>query len=200
MAIELKQKKYTESSKWINILLCVSIGMIALGLAGYFVLGSLTNQAKKDISDLNTNIQDNSGLETEIRNYQQKINDFSKILSGRRNMLMFFSFFESLCHPSVWVQNLESNNLDNQISFSGKTESFISLGQQYLILKSSPAIDLVNLSKIEINEENGGVDFSFDLIFNDKVFELIDESSEDVSTTTEEISEGNSTTTEEINE
>jgi Tfp pilus assembly protein PilN len=190
MAIELKQKRYSESSGWMNILLYVSVIVLILIIGLYFLFGFLNNQAKVELNSFSTELQDNSGSEKEIKEYQQKINDFSKILSKRKNMLIFLTFFEKLTHPLVWVQDLQATNLNGGLSFSGKTENFVSLGQQFLILKSSPFVESAELSEIGIDDEKGGVIFSFDLKFNDKIFEIIEE----VATTTEEVS----TSTEEI--
>ena len=190
MAIELKNKRYIEAAGWMNILLYIFIVFLILIVVGYFLLGFLNWKAQEELNSFSTELQENSGLEKEIKDYQQKINDFSNIISERKNMIMFLNFFENLCHPLVWVQELKTTNLNNGISFSGKTESFINLGQQFLILKSHPSVESVSLKEIGIDDEEGGVKFSFDLRFNDKIFDEL----EKVSTTTKEVA----TTTENV--
>ena len=74
--------KDQEKSSLANILLYLSLILLAALATSYFVLNNIQKTTEKDVASLDAQLavagsSDQASMEREVLNYQQKINDFS---------------------------------------------------------------------------------------------------------------------------
>ncbi|MCJ7829541.1 hypothetical protein MUP50_00425 [Patescibacteria group bacterium] len=142
-------------------------------LASYFYFEIKIKKISQEIQekDLIATPLENSikEKEKELLPLEQKIADFAKLLSEHKKPLSIFEFFERICLPTVWFSSFDFTPGERKVIVSGKTDSFTTLEQQYLVLKQEPILKNINLSGISIDEE-GGVNFSFLLTFDPQLF------------------------------
>jgi len=157
-----------------NILLYLSLVLLLIVSASYFILNNFQQKTEKDIQLLDENLaaadaSPEAALAKEVLNYQQKINDFSSLLASHKYNSQVFPLIESLTHPKVAFSSFSLDTEKQTIALSGVTDSFQTLDQQLTIFKNEKLIKKVELSNISFGE-GGKVSFDFKLILDPQVF------------------------------
>jgi hypothetical protein len=176
MVIQLIPKQQERVSFFKDILLYFSLILLVAAAASCFVLNNFQQKLENDISILDKELaaaeaSPEAALEKVVLNYEKKISDFSGLLNGYHYSSQVFLFIEKLTHPKVVFSDFEAQNYENSIQLSGKTDGFLSLGQQLIIFKNEKLIKEVKLSNISL-EKGGKVSFSFNLLLDPGIFIL----------------------------
>jgi len=162
--LEIIPKKTSPLPAWLNILFYASMAILVFCISAFFITGNSIKNNQKALLDLEKALsegrtEERISLEKEILKYQQKIEDFSKIIGGHLTNSDVFDFIQKNCHPKVWFTQFNWESEKREISLAGITQSFESLGQQILILKGNDSVKDLSLGKILINKE-GKIEFS----------------------------------------
>jgi hypothetical protein len=172
MAIEIIPKAQVKKPLAINYLYYFALALLISSFFIWFILNQMIKSSNVALEKIEKSLADEKAtkkaLEDEVLNYKDKINDFSFIFSSHKMNTKFFNFLESITHPKVFFSDFTFNPAKGKVSFSGKTDSFESLGQQILILKEQKNIKELVLSKVGLGKE-GGIEFSIDFSFDPEV-------------------------------
>jgi len=109
-------------------------------------------------------------LEEKIASLSKKMSDFPELLENHKITSNLFNFLKAICHPKVQFTFLRFDTKECQISLSGKTESFHTLGEQILILQGEKDIKGLQISNISLGEE-GKVNFGLTFTFSKELIE-----------------------------
>jgi hypothetical protein len=174
MPIEIIPKPAKRVPLWQNVLFYFSIILLLASITYYFILDSSLQASEAENQRLEEELAkgktpEEIALEEEVFGYEKKIQDFSVLVEGHTYPSKFFTFFEGLCHPSVWFSQSELVlGEDYELSLSGEADNFITLGQQLFIFQQEELIQEVELAKLSLNV-GGRVDFSFYLILDHSI-------------------------------
>lgn len=167
--VEIIPKPIKKPPLWLNILLYFSILSIIGVIGAYLLLGyfiednqQILKEKKGTLNQLRTD--ERRELEKEVFKYQRKIEDFTFLMNQRKNNSNFFSFFEEIIHPQVWISEMDLDVLSAQVRISGETEK-TALGQQLLIFRENKQILDIKLSNLRAKEEETvsfNISFSLD--------------------------------------
>ncbi len=102
-------------------------------------------------------------LEEEILSFGEKIKIFKEIFANHKISSNFLSLLESSCHQKVQLTSLNLATENGRVNLQGKTESFQTLGEQFLIFSENEKLENLILSNISLDRE-GKINFS--LIFS----------------------------------
>lgn len=165
--VEIIPKEIPPIPKWLNILFYFALALLIFSIVSYFILGSSLRNAQKNLVDLKNTLAgeetpEKIALEKEVLNYDKKVKDFSQIIVQRSASSKIFAFIEKTCHPKVWFPRFSLDPRSGQATFSGKAQSFESLGQQLLILKDESLVKSLGLEKVSISKE-GEINFELSL-------------------------------------
>jgi len=158
---------------WANYLFVFSLLVLLASVSVFFVLKQKTNSLFQKSEELEETIPQLMGkpeknLEKQVFVVKKKIETFFNLLKDRPLPSKFFPFFESKIHHQVQVTGLNVDLATFQVSFSGRTPNFTSLGEQILILKQSEGISNVILTNVSFERE-GDVGFSISFSFSPNV-------------------------------
>ncbi len=146
----------------VTIILFVVMGIL------YFTLIYLSAKAEETKTSLEESIKEqekNIPRETEenARKYNNLIDDFKTIINDHHSVMSFFPSFENMMHPRIMIKDLSVNLQGKNATFSGSGDGFISVGQQFHVLKTRPFISEADLTNFSRKED--GVNFTFSIKF-----------------------------------
>jgi len=167
--VEIIPRPVEKTPMWHNLLLFLSVVILIITIGIYFFLSRSQTKAKQDLDGLNKNIaeletSERKNLENETLQYKKKIEDFNLVFANHRASSKLFEFLEDLIHPKVQLSRFELNTDQATVKFDGKTDSFVTLGQQLIIFRQNENITQTNLPEISISEKELGINFTFDLV------------------------------------
>ncbi len=168
--VEIITKETPLIPKWLNILFYFALALLIFSIVSYFILDSSLRNAQKNLVDLKETLASEEtpekiALEKEVLNYEKKVKDFSRLIVQRSVSSKTFAFIEKICHPKVWFPHFSLESRSGQATFSGKAQSFESLGQQLLILKDESLVKSLGLKKVSIGKE-GEINFELSLFLD----------------------------------
>ena len=171
--VEIIPKPIKEASKWQKTLFYFSILIFLGAIFSYPVLVSLQKKSKITLQDLEdslskTKTSQTTLLERELLIYQRKIKDFSLILNEHIFTSKFFEFLEKKSLPKVFFSKIDLDSRGSNVSLSGETDSFLTLGQQLSVFENEPLIKGEALSQFSIGKE-GEIVFSLNFSFDPKI-------------------------------
>ncbi|MCX6790575.1 MAG: hypothetical protein NTV62_00060 [Candidatus Gribaldobacteria bacterium] len=113
--------------------------------------------------------QSNFDLKNSITATAEKISDFSALWTKHKSSSQIFDFLKTICHKRVKFEsvNLGTENNITTLFLSATTDSFKTLGEQLLSLRSNPLILSLNVSEIALSEK--GVSFGITMGLADTV-------------------------------
>ena len=164
-----------KSFKSLNILFYFNLIFFFLLILIFIIADSFTEKYEKEYLYLVQAIEERAPpkeiklKESEILIYQEKLKTFNFLFDKRMPASKFFIAIEEVTHPDIWFSRVDLDFERKNAIFSGHTKSIRSLGQQFYILKKQNWIKDINIETISINKL-AGFDFSFNLVFNIKLF------------------------------
>ena len=158
----------------VNFLFYFAVLLVIISIGSFFFLKSEISSLGERKGELERQIIELEGeeekeLEEEILGWQEKIKVFKKIFEEHKISSNFFSLLESSCQTKVQLTGLNLVTEDSRVSLEGKTESFQSLGEQFLIFGENEKIEDLVLSNISLDRE-GKVNFSLTFFLLSEVF------------------------------
>jgi hypothetical protein len=171
MAIEVTPSSNLKMPLWAVIIFVVDIILIAIFLSLYFYF----SWQEKNLEQALIKTPQEESLEQEVVKkqdelvvYTNRIEAFAKIIADHKKVSNVFGLIEKICLPSVWFSNFNFTLGKNEVSLSGKTDNFVSLGNQITILKNELSFLSINLSNLML-EGKGGVSFSLQAVIDPKI-------------------------------
>ncbi len=178
MAIQITPQKIETANKslWITILFYFSLVLFFASVASYFVFDYfIADYSKKAIILKNDIVQAENKEQRlrkqEVTEIQAQIKDFSKLLNDHKFISTFFAEFEEWCHPRVWFSSISLNIDNSSVDLNGETDSFQILGQQMLVLKNHNLIKEIDLSNIQMGQ-NERINFNLGIVFYPQTFDF----------------------------
>ncbi len=176
MAIQITPQKIKTTNKalWITILFYFSLVLFLASVASYFVFDHFLVDYSKKVISLQMDIEQAENKEQKLKKQevveiQDQIKDFSKLLDDHKFISTFFAEFEKWCHPRVWFSSISLSITDSSVNLNGETDSFETLGQQMLVLKNHSLIKEIDLSNIQMGQ-NERINFNLGLTFYPQTF------------------------------
>jgi len=148
----------------VNFLFYFAILLVIISIGSFFFLESQISSLKERKEELGRQIiglegEEEKKLEEEILFFEEKIKVFKEIFENHKISSNFLPLLESSCHPKVQLTKLNLATENGQVSLEGKTESFQSLGEQFLIFRENEKLGNLILSNISLDRE-GKINFS----------------------------------------
>lgn len=172
--VEIIPKEAPKISQWKNILFYFSLALLIFSVVSYFILDNSLREHQEKMVELKLALveqvtPEKNILEKEILDYQKKIEDFSQLIRQNLKTSEIFTIIQKNSHPKTWFQQFNLDAKQAQVTLSGQTQSFESLGQQLLIFREEDVVKSANLGGISISQE-GRIGFDFSLSLDPKIF------------------------------
>lgn len=172
--VEIIPKPPIKLPAWLNGLFYFSLFLFLATVVSFFIFSNSSKNYRVELENLEKSITEQRTpeiltLEQEISGYQEKIANFSILLQNHLFPSNLLKFWEKMSHPKVWFSQFSLNSSEGQLTLTGSADSFLSVGQQLLILKEEPLIKSFNLSDISISKK-GEVEFTLNVFLNPKIF------------------------------
>ncbi len=160
--------------EWYKFAFYIALTLLIGVILSYAALFYFESRASTTLMDLEDQISQVGGeeekvLEREVITIKEQINTFSKIFPVHKKPSSFFTLLEENCHSKVWFTELELRPDEAEVSISGKTLNFQTLGQQFLIFQGENLIEEIALTSLAIGKE-GDAEFVFRLSLNPEIF------------------------------
>ena len=174
MVIEITPRSKIRVSPLIvlGVVGCVILALI-LG-AAYFYLDfrnkKLAEQIQQKEEELRPMEKSIAGLEQIVIPIKEKIDNFEALILNHQTPIAIYTFFEQNSLPNIWFSDFKFVSETKEVSLTGRTNTFLSLGQQATIFRESPSLKSLALTSTDIAEEGGGIDFGMKLIFKGDLF------------------------------
>lgn len=181
MAIEIIPKPDYKTKEKTSIFFIISLIVLIASISVYFYLFLTVDKKSKELEAKEEHIEALINDETfiskekEVLRMKEKIDEFNNLFKNHHSVLELFSFLEKNTHIKVaWESSAFSKTTGKEapaykLSLSGKSDNFIILAQQIIVLRSRPEISEIKLSSLAI-EEKGKVSFNFEIVFNPGLF------------------------------
>jgi len=179
--IDLIPKKPKEEPFWQELLFYISFLFLAVSLLFCIGFGVLANRSSLELKRVNNELakektQSQINTEAEVLSYQKKVSAFSILLKQRKPLSKIFDLLEKEVHPGIFFTKMGFTVNSDKLQISGVADNFQALGQQTLILKKDPLVGQIDLKQVGIGKY-GGVEFSFEVVFDKQIFEEKEEAS-----------------------
>ena len=175
MAIEISSQKGRRAPLIITIIGILIIVLILASLGSYLYFYLSNRGFVKKIQDLDesaTQLNKTIGEEeTKLSEIQKKIDDYSFLMSGHKNILNVFDFIEKNTIPIIWFNDFDVEIKENSISLTGISPSYILVEQQVNVFKKQALVKEVELLSLSKDEE-GKIGFSIKIAFDSGIFFL----------------------------
>ena len=173
--IDLIPKKPKEEPFWQELLFYISFLFLAVSLLFCIGFGVLANRSSLELERVNNELakektQSQINTEAEVLSYQKKVSAFSILLKQRKPLSKIFDLLEKEVHPGIFFTKMGFTVNSDKLQISGVADNFQALGQQTLILKKDPLVGQIDLKQVGIGKY-GGVEFSFEVVFDKQIFE-----------------------------
>ena len=162
--VEIIPKPAEKIPLWQNLLLLFSMIVLITAVCGYFLLGHFQEKTRQEIKITEEKLakaetKERKELESQILEYQKKIDNFTFLFNRHKASSSSFEFLEGIIHPKIWLSDLRIDTREATCSFSGEAENFVVLGQQLIIFRETNEIIKTDLPEIFLRE--GKIYFTF---------------------------------------
>ena len=173
--VDIIPKPIKDTPRWQIFLFYISVLVLIVFVVVYFVINSLDNKSKVYKITVENQISEGKSdenviMEKDVLAYKQKIENFIPYFNNHVFSTNFFSFIDANTHPKVFFYDTSLNTEDNLVDLSGDADSFLTLGQQMLILQNSPQVQDVTLGRVSIPKQ-GGIEFTITVTFKPGFFQ-----------------------------
>ena len=172
--VEIIPKPVKKTPSWQIVLFYFSVLFAIMTIFAYFTLSSLEKSLEKDIQELTDKISQGKTaevitLEKEILAYKKKIDDISPYIEQHILSSQVFDFLEKNTHPRIFFSKVTLSPKPSRVLLSGLCDSFLTLGQQFMILDEAPQVKSVGLNNIFLAEK-GGIEFDLQMTLDSNIF------------------------------
>jgi hypothetical protein len=171
--MEIIPKEKSSKLSFFNTLFYFALFFLLFSIIGFFLLNHFLGQVQNRLTELEAALvkkvaPEKLALKQEVLNYQEKIDNFSILITQRLESLKFFTAFEKIVHPQVWFSEFSLNSKGGIVVLSGQSQSFEALEQQLSVIKDTEWIKDFKLETVSITEEKK-IDFSLIIFFDPKI-------------------------------
>ncbi|MCX6721395.1 MAG: DUF5018 domain-containing protein, partial [Candidatus Staskawiczbacteria bacterium] len=140
----------------------------------YVIFWAKNNFQRQEITTTETALKtvgtkDQKNEESEVINYQQKINDFAQILKNHEFASHAFAFMEEQTMPNIWFRQFGMAQKDSSLQLSGEADSLDALSRQIAAFEKNEYVANLGSLNSTLNQ-SGRIDFSFNLGLDPKIF------------------------------
>ena len=174
MVIEITPKSKIRVSPFIvmGVVSCIILALV-LG-AVYFYLDfrnkKLAEQIQQKEEELRPMEKSIAEMEQIIIPIKEKIDNFEALILNHQTPIAIYTFFEENSLPNIWFSDFKFTSETKEAKLIGRTDTFLSLGQQATIFRESPLLKSLDLISTNIAQEGGGIDFGMRFIFKGDLF------------------------------
>jgi hypothetical protein len=190
MVIEITPRSKVRVSPLIvmGVVGCIILALV-LG-AAYFYLDfrnkKLAEQIQQKEEELRPMEESIAEIERIVIPIKEKIDNFEALILNHQTPIAIYTFFEENSLPNIWFSDFKFTSETREVSLTGRTDAFLSLGQQATIFRESPSLKSLDLTSTDIAEEGGGIDFGMRFIFKGDLFKPKEEPEEELKEEPEE--------------
>lgn len=151
-----------------NIVVYGAVVVLVVATSGLASFVILKNNANNRIADIEAVLRagetvQQRNLQKSVLGYQRKIQDFTQLLSSRKDATPFLPLVDSRTHPSVFFKEASLDVLLSRIVLKGQTTDFRTLGEQLVSFEETKQVENMKLSDVSLAE--GSVVFTLELVF-----------------------------------
>lgn len=175
--VEIIPKPEKKIPGWQIGLFYLSVLFVILVIFGYFVFASFEKNSEKDLLDLEDKIEQGKTdevkiLEDQVFTYKKKIDTVLPYFEEHVLSSQFFDFLEKNTHPRTFFFELNLEPRLSKVRLSGLTDSFLSLGQQIMMLDEMPQVESLEITNIFL-PPIGGIEFDVEVILKTSLFQYL---------------------------
>lgn len=174
MVIEITPRSKIRISPLIIIgtVICVILAIVITAVYFYFDFRNkkLSEQIQQKKEELQPMEQSIAEMEQIIIPIKEKIDSFETLILNHQTPIAIYDFFEENSMNNVWFSDFKFNSETKEVSITGQTDTFFSLGQQASIFRKSPLLKNLDLTSADIVEDGGGINFGMRFIFKENIF------------------------------
>ena len=160
---------------WMDVIFYFVISLFLSVIFSYIIFLTKNNlqreEIKKQIDALQTvGTLQQKQRESEVFNYQKKINDFNKILNNHQFTSSAFAFLESQTLPNVWFKQFNLDPKNNGLQLAGETEDIDSFSRQIAVFEKNKYVKNIG----NINSALGALgrmEFNLNLVLDPSIFD-----------------------------
>ena len=165
--VEIIPKPERKIPGWQIGLFYASVLFMILTIFSYFALASFEKNSEEGLLDLENKIEQGKtdevkSLEDQVFAYKKKIDTVSPYFGQHILSSQFFDFLEKNTHPRTFFFELNLEPKMSKVRFSGLTDSFLSLGQQIIMLDEMPQTESLKITSIFL-PPTGGIEFDLEV-------------------------------------
>ena len=167
--VDIIPKQETFYPLWMKAVWYGSFVLAIFGIAAFAFLFLSENSAEAKLKNIEAELKrektaEEKTLEDSIFSVQKRIEDYSTLRTQRKGILKVFEFVEQTTLPQTAFGQLGFDPRQNKVVLPGISKDFMSLGQQFEILKQRKEISNLSLFNISIAKE--GIGFSIEYTIN----------------------------------
>ncbi|MBI4138428.1 MAG: hypothetical protein HY482_02480 [Candidatus Wildermuthbacteria bacterium] len=152
-----------------SVLFFVSIAGFAAALGGFWLFFFLEARGQGDVERLTAALgagktQEEIALEDSVGGLKKKLDDFTGVISSRKDFAPAFAFLENAVHPAVVFSSVSMGSESSRVQLRGTADSYVSLEEQLAVFKARPETRSVSLTDFQ-GGESSGVSFQVELEF-----------------------------------
>jgi len=161
---------------WVDVIFYSAIALLIASVFCYLIFMLKIQLQKQQLADLDKKMQEmgttsQQDQEKTVFEYQQKIGDYSKLVSVHGMSSNIFSFIEKNTLPEVWFYKFGmASRTDGTIDLSGEAENMDVVSRQEIIFEKNELVKKVDVITTNVSNE-GKIDFSLSLVLDPKIFE-----------------------------
>lgn len=167
---QLKNNKYW----WLDTILYFVIVLFLSTIFCFLIFTVKISSEKEKLKDfdsklVNVGTAQQKEMETQVLEYQKKIENFATILNSHKIPTNVLDILKESTLDNVWFNNFSMDAKSSEILVSGETDDIPSLSRQIDILESKEFIKEVSDLRFNLTETNK-ISFNFGLLLDPKIF------------------------------
>ena len=176
-SVEIIPKKAPTVSVWWNILFYFLLLLVIALIAGFFVLENMAKDLTKELNNIKAEVEaektaERLVLQKDLLDTKRKVGVFSQLINQHQKSSAALYLAQDICHPRTWFTSFSFALKDNQVSLTGVTENFLTMGQQQIFLEREENAKNTELSSIALGTE-GRVNFNTSFSLEPKILSFL---------------------------
>jgi len=175
--VEIIPKPERKIPGWQKALLYFSVLFLILTVFGYLVVASFERNSERELENLTRQIAEGKSeeivlLEEQVLSYKKEIDKVAPFFKQHTLSSQIFDFVEKNTHPKTFFFEFSLKSDVSTALLSGLTDSFLSLGQQIVMLDEAPQVESVEMADVFL-VPTGGIEFQLEVILKDSLFKYL---------------------------
>ncbi len=181
---QLRTKKFW----WMDVIFYFVMSLLVATIICYLIFlikNSIQRlDIQKEINSLQTvGTDQQKEHETEVIEYQKKINDFSDLFKNHGFASQVFYFMQQETRPNVWFDRFDLQQKEATVDLSGQADDNEAFSRQIDVFEKSEYIKSIDILNSSLTESSG-IKFNLSLSLDPKIFSYIADLEPILATTT----------------